>query len=416
MAIVFSHPTGNQNVRAVLNSFGKAELLTQFITTVAVNPNAYWLNLLPAKLRQEWLRRTYSIPKSLITTHPFLELVRISMSTIGFSSAVQNENGWASLDAIYKHLDKATAKELTTFKRKQKLRAVYSYEDGAFDTFTKAKKLGLTCIYDLPIAYWETSRNLLLEEAERLPHWASTLGGGILDSNEKLERKAKELEMADIIITPGKFVANTLPIWAKGKKIVISPFGSPKMKDLHKKIKDGKQNLKRPLRILFVGSMGQRKGLSDLFTAIKLLNRPDLELVVMGSMLDKPAFYRNELSSFKYEACRPHKEVLELMQSCDVFCLPSIVEGRALVMQEAMSQGLPLIITANTGGEDLIIEGKTGFLVPIRSPQAIAEKLYWFLENRSQIGMMAVMAQKHAAKYTWKNYGTNIVNAVKEHL
>ena len=57
MAIVFSHPTGNQNVRAVLNSFGKAELLTQFITTVAVNPNAYWLNLLPAKLRQEWLRR-----------------------------------------------------------------------------------------------------------------------------------------------------------------------------------------------------------------------------------------------------------------------------------------------------------------------------------------------------------------------
>jgi len=98
------------------------------------------------------------------------------------------------------------------------------------------------------------------------------------------------------------------------------------------------------------------------------------------------------------------------MRTCDVFCLPSIVEGRALVMQEAMSQGLPLIITANTGGEDLIIKGETGFLVPIRSPEAIARKLTWFLKNRAEIPEMGRKAHEHAAKYTWEKYARTIIS------
>ena len=127
-------------------------------------------------------------------------------------------------------------------------------------------------------------------------------------------------------------------------------------------------------------------------------------------------FYQKELPEFTYLPNRPHEQVLSLMRSCDVFCLPSIVEGRALVMQEAMSQGLPLIITPNTGGEDLIIEGHTGFLVPIRSAEAIAEKLNWFLENRSKIPAMGRMAQKHATKYSWEGYGSKIVSALSDFL
>ena len=88
------------------------------------------------------------------------------------------------------------------------------------------------------------------------------------------------------------------------------------------------------------------------------------------------------------------------------------VEDGSLVMQEAMSQGLPLIITENNGGSDLILEGKTGFL-PIRSPQAIAEKISWFLDNRSMIPEMSNAARRHTAKYTWENYGSIILNSLK---
>jgi glycosyltransferase involved in cell wall biosynthesis len=252
-------------------------------------------------------------------------------------------------------------------------------------------------------------------EAERLPEWACTLGGGINDSEEKLRRKTKELELADMVIAPGDFVINSLPNWTGNKLKHLAPFGSPEgMISDNLELKNKESN--RPLRILFAGSMGQRKGLGDLFAAMKLLNNSNLELVVMGSLLAPMEFYRQQFSSFRHEGGRPHAQVLELMRSCDVFCLPSIVEGRALVMQEAMSQGLPIIITPNTGGEDLVIEGKTGFLVPISSPETIAEKLNWFLENRKSITDMGRAAKEHASKYTWDAYGRSIAGAIKSNL
>ena len=176
----------------------------------------------------------------------------------------------------------------------------------------------------------------------------------------------------------------------------MSPFGSPD--NNHQPIDRTDKLSKRPLRVLFAGSMGQRKGLGDLFSAVKLLNRGDIELVVMGSLLAPMEFYRSQYKDFVYEAGRPNDQVLALMRSCDVFCLPSIVEGRALVMQEeAMSQGLPLVITPNTGGSDLIIEGTTGFLDPFVTLSAIAEKLAWFADNRDKLPQIGEKARVHAS-------------------
>jgi glycosyltransferase involved in cell wall biosynthesis len=104
------------------------------------------------------------------------------------------------------------------------------------------------------------------------------------------------------------------------------------------------------------------------------------------------------------------------MQSCDVFVLPSIVEGRALVQQEALACGLPLIVTANAGGEDLIVEGHTGFLVPIRSPESIAEKISWFADNRQALPAMREGARAKAAEYTWQRYGDQVVSTVRTAL
>jgi glycosyltransferase involved in cell wall biosynthesis len=158
--------------------------------------------------------------------------------------------------------------------------------------------------------------------------------------------------------------------------------------------------------------MSQRKGLGDLFAAMRMLNRGDVELVVLGTPEAPMEFYRKEFGGFTYEPTRSHAEVLELMESCDVFCLPSIAEGRALVMQEAMSRGLPLIITPNTGGEDLIEEGVTGFLVPIRSAEQIAGKIAWFADHRAAIVEMSEAAQAKARQLTWDMYGKTIANAI----
>jgi glycosyltransferase involved in cell wall biosynthesis len=362
---------------------------------------------------KELKRRTFKpILKNYIQTSPWNEIFRIVFSKLGIKIFTVHEAGFFSIDKIYQNLDNKVANTLKNAK-KNGATAVYAYEDGALETFIKAKELGLTCIYDLPIAYWETGRKLMQEEAQRLPAWAKTLGGGILDSEAKLERKRRELALADVVIGPGSFVINSLPDWSLNKIKIVSPFGSPKNDSgtlLSYKNKD------KPLRVLFVGSMGQRKGLGDLFEAVNQLKGTPVELVVLGSLLAPIEFYNSQLANFTYEPGRSHEEVLKLMRTCDVFCLPSIVEGRALVMQEAMSQGLPIIITPNTGGEDLVIEGETGFLVPIRSPNTIAEKIKWFVENRDQLTVMGKKAAKHAQNYTWDNYSETIIDQLKSIL
>jgi glycosyltransferase involved in cell wall biosynthesis len=410
MKIAMSHPTGNRNVRAVLSALYENEMLEEFNTTIAIRGSDRWLNIFPDNLKQELLRRTFPVPNKLMNSYPLLEVVRIALTKLGVNKYAKYEKGWANVDAIYRNLDSLVASRLHRLNVND-IGGVYSYEDGAEATFKEAKDLGLKCFYDLPIAYWETAKRYMNEEAERLPRWAVTLGGGINDSEKKLERKTRELEMADMVIVASQFVKDSLPAWAARKKIVISPFGTPALMnelcEVESEVPD------RPLRILFAGSMGQRKGLGDLFAAMKLLGRSDAELVVMGALQAPMEFYRGEYANFIYKQGRPNNEVLALMRTCDVFCLPSIVEGRALVMQEAMSQGLPLIITPNTGGEDLIIEGETGFLVPIRSAESIAEKINWFLENRSEVGELGRAAKLHAQKYSWENYGNKIIESIK---
>ncbi len=79
-----------------------------------------------------------------------------------------------------------------------------------------------------------------------------------------------------------------------------------------------------------------------------------------------------------------------------------------------MACGLPLIATRNAGADDLIDEGQTGFLVPIRAPEAIAEKIDWCAAHRESISGMGIASQKRAGTLTWRGYGEKVLAAIAE--
>jgi glycosyltransferase involved in cell wall biosynthesis len=404
--ILLSHPFGNANVRAVLEALARAGLLAQFVTALGWSRAARWLQLVPAATRAKLMRRAYSLPNERLTVHPAREMVRLVAGAMRPTKRlVEHERGWASIDAVWQELDRATARHLRSARRD--IKGIYAYEDCALESFEAARELGVRRIYELPIAYFETAQELLREEAERYPDWEPTLLG-TRDSAAKLARKARELELAELVICPSAFVLDSLPAAARSsKRCIVVPFGSPPAQPSQRTTRAGR------LRVLFAGAMTQRKGLADLFAAIRLVASEDVELVVMGSPLQPIGWYRERAPRFTYEPPRPHAAVLELMRSCDVFVLPSIVEGRALVQQEAMACGLPLIATKNAGADDLIGDGETGFLVPIRSPEALAEKISWCAANRDRICGMGIAAQRRAAELTWRSYGDAVVAAIR---
>ncbi len=125
------------------------------------------------------------------------EIVRLLAEKLGARWLTKHETGWASIDRVWSGLDQVTADYLRQNHERLKIRGVYAYEDCAERSFEAARELGLRRIYDLPIAYWETAQRLLREEARRYPQWEPTLGG-TRDSDEKLARKTRELELAEI--------------------------------------------------------------------------------------------------------------------------------------------------------------------------------------------------------------------------
>ncbi len=407
--ILVSHASGNTFVRALLAGLLAEQRLGLFATSFGFTGEPRMLSWLPAPIRRELGRRRYDLPADLLSTRPRKELLRLAAQRLGWSSLHRNEHGCASVDAVYQDLDRAVARRLPKWKTKYALTATYAYEDGALHTLRAARAEGLRAVYDLPIAYWETLRALLREEALRLPQWEPTLQGGTRDSEEKLAHKTAELEVADIVVCPSQFVLDSLPASARREKTcVVAEFGTPSVEVPPR----SRPNAGGKLRILFAGSMSQRKGLGDLFAAMKLLRRTDVELVVMGTPQAEMSFYRSQYADFTYEPTRPHGEVLKLMASCDALCLPSIVEGRALVQQEAMACGLPVIATVNAGASDLILDEVSGFLVPIRSPEKLAEKINWMADHREATYTMGLTAQTMARAVTWTRYCEKILRSI----
>jgi glycosyltransferase involved in cell wall biosynthesis len=406
------HPTGNQFVRHLIEALEEKGMLDAFHTTLGFSAST-WTRFLPNPIRAECVRRTYPLPPHQLTTRPNREAIRLASQKLGWRYLSRHEKGWASADQVYQDLDRTVARRINRQGLGKSVAGIYGYEDGCLEIFRAAKKRGIKCFYDLPIAYWETVRKLLEEEGQRLPEWEPTLIG-TRDSAKKLERKTEEIALADTVICPSLFVIDSLPESVRrDKECFVAEFGSPPRNwNAAQRSPSGSDKL----RVLFAGSMTQRKGLADLFAAMKLLKRHDVELIVMGSPIAPMEFYRNHYRDFIYMSTRPHPEVLKLMQSCDVLVLPSIAEGRALVQQEAMANGLPLIITENTGGQDLIVPGETGFLVPIRNPEKIAEKISWLADHREALPEMRRAAIKKADEYPWQRYTDRIVSSLSASL
>jgi glycosyltransferase involved in cell wall biosynthesis len=411
-SVCLAHPTGNTFSRALIKELESQALLHSFHTTIGFTGDSAVNRFLPKKMRRELGRRTFETQDpSRLYTYPCLELFRHLVAQLGWRQAYQHENAVFSFDRVAQDFDKKVSRFLE--KNAATIQLVYAYEDAALESFRVAQAQGIHRIYDLPIAYWKTASTLLSEERERCPEWAFSLVG-VDDSVAKRERKDAELALAECVVCPSAFVADSLPSAVRSYiPIHVIPFGSPQSKTSVSRIDC---NPNRPLKLLFAGTLGQRKGLGDLFAAMRLLNRSDVELHLIGTLLEDISVYRKHYAGFIYEPTRPHAEMLELMGSCDVLVLPSIVEGRALVMQEALSMGLPLIITPNTGGADLVNDGAAGFLVPIRSPEAIAEKIAWFADNREQLESMRSACIYKAQELSWRAYQTRLSGIIHQML
>ncbi|MEA3213390.1 MAG: hypothetical protein QOE70_6447 [Chthoniobacter sp.] len=399
--VAVTHPTGNANVRAVLSGLRRAGRLSAFYTSFGVSSASPRFRALPVSVRRQLERRAYDLPPGLLKTRPVRELVRLASGRVCKPNA-------RDVDAVYQNLDRSLAAVIAQGRLAPGTGTIYGYEDGCREAFRAARHRGLSCCYDLPIGYWRAARLIFEEEAERQPDWAMTLTG-LADSPEKLARKDEELALADSILVASSFTRETLALApAMDARISVIPYGAPVPASTLRPA----TRATTPLRVLFVGGLSQRKGLSYLFEAIDRL-KAAATLTVIGRRPEGcPALDRN-LARHTWIPTLPHAGVLEAMREHDVLVFPSLFEGFGLVILEALAQGLPVITTPHTGGPDILTEGDDGFIIPLRSTAAIEEKLAVLARDRVRLEAMRHQALRTAARHPWSRYGDRVAELIR---
>ena len=255
------------------------------------------------------------------------------------------------------------------------------------------------------------SHVLVQEEIMREEHRRVGLPAPQFHPRETARRLA-EYELADAILCPSHFVKRSFVQQGLPKdRVHVVPYGidissaSP-----HPIKKDG------IFRVLYVGQIGPRKGLRYLFDAFVRWQHPRKELLIVGPS-GKQTGIENIIppEPTRFLGVLKGEELARAYRSADVFVLPTVEEGLALVLGEALSHGVPVIATENSGGEDLFSDGKEGFLVPVRDPAAIAEKLQQLADEPETRERMSAAALTRARSIEgWDGTGRRLVEALTQ--
>jgi glycosyltransferase involved in cell wall biosynthesis len=282
---------------------------------------------------------------------------------------------------------------------------IIGWSGSSLETIIEAKKKGKIFILERGSSHYSYQMTILKEEYEKYG----------LNYNPNFfmwQRELLEYELSDYISIPSSFVKKTfLEKGISEKKLLVNPYGVD--------LKEFKQIPKEDkiFRVIFCGTLSIRKGSHYLLQAFYELDLPNSELWHIGSIKEEMKTFIKKYQSDKiiYKGHYPQNRLYKLYSQGNVFCIPSLEEGMAMVQLQAMACGLPLICTTNTGGGDLITkDGEEGFVIPIRDIEALKEKILYLYENQDICYEMGQKAKKRVSNgFTWEDYGNRYYDNLK---
>lgn len=225
----------------------------------------------------------------------------------------------------------------------------------------------------------------------------------------------RELEQADLILCPSNFVRDTMVMnGIPQEKCFISHFG------VDTSIFVPRRELPEVPTFVSVASICLRKGHQYLFRAFAQVKSllPEARLICVGGVR---ADFKQEWDlwkgSFEHYPSLSHQEISKLLGSSTAFVLPSVEEGFARVLSEAMACGLPVIATYETGATTIIRDGEEGMIVQARNVKALANAMIKAATNpdlNREMGRKALRAGGESN--TWKDYAKRLYDEYSKRL
>ncbi len=233
------------------------------------------------------------------------------------------------------------------------------------------------------------------------------------------EKQLKEYHEADFIMTPSEFARKSfLARGFRPEKILKIPYGV----DLDRFYPRQSITQREVPTILFVGAIGFQKGIPYLLEASNALRKQGrkFRLKLVGRMdRDFEAWLKTSNRGGEIDEHVPFVANHELVRSfhcADMFVLPSVQEGLALVIAEAMASGVPVVASESTGASEFISSGENGIIVPPADAGVLERALSDLLENPERARSLGEKAAAKARTFGWETYGNAIIDTYESLL
>jgi glycosyltransferase involved in cell wall biosynthesis len=359
--------------------------------------------------RRGHLRRVYStwpwarlrregLPHAKVDTFPWLHVPEYFASRAPVDLTwLRDPLGYANAVAF----DRWTERRLRRLLRSSSIDALIGISGSSLRAGALVQRQGGIFICDRGSTHQRYQEQLLADEYAR---W----GVKLASSDPRDTRREEAIyAQADAITVPSTVAARSfVEMGVPAAKVHVLPYGV--RLESFQPTAEPSANPDAEFAVLFAGSIGLRKGVPYLLEAFAALRHPRKRLRLVGAVQEdlRPILARLPQDSVEFLGTLPQPELASLMSRSHVLALPSIEEGLALVQAQAMACGCPVLCSTNTGGEDLFTDGVEGFIVPIRDPAALTDRMQRLADDpalQRSLRDAALRRVQHIGG--WRDYG-----------
>lgn len=338
-----------------------------------------------------WRRlRREGIDKKKVDTFPWLHTPEIMLNRWGINSKwLDDQLGYAGVLAF----------DEWTLRKIPECDAFIGISGAGLKTGKKVQQEGGVFICDRGSTHIRHRAELVHAEHMRwnMPEYSQ-------EDPRDLAREEEIYQVADAITVPSTHSRRTyIERGIPPEKIHVLPYGV--LLERFSKVADPPDN---SFEVLYVGRVDSTKGITDLLDAWTRVKAPNKRLTVIGGIRPEMPRVLAQLptENVRFLGTVPQVELKEYMSRSHCMVMPSLDEGMALVQGQALACGCPVIGTTASGAEDLVTDGQDGFVVPVRDPQALANKMQMLADDRDLQRRMSESAlYKVKAFGGWRTYG-----------
>lgn len=403
------HPTvlvahaGKQHSYRHAAAVNRARRLARFVTSSYYKPDRWpdrlfaAIDRLDRPLRRRWLA---DLPSDKVTRRWSLELPEIVARSVLRSGSLAM-TCMLRRDAKF---DRWVARRFAT-----QCDIYWGFQGSCLESLQAARAGDRIAVAEFATAHITKAIEVLSVEAQRHPEWAHSISNFRFPDWYQRRLEA-EPHAADVCIAASQFTRQSLiDVGVSAERIKLLPLAA----DVSQfapvdRTTDGK------FRILFVGGVGQRKGIKYLLEAYRRIRSEHTELVIAGPLscsTDVLAPYRNEIT---LRGRLDQSAVVREMQSCHVLVLPSVFEGFGLVIPEAMATGMPVIASTHSIGPEMIRPGVDGYVLEPDDVEGLAAKLDYLAAHRREAAEMGRQAAHRAQEFSWEKHAVRVAELIDE--